>query len=111
MSTITFADFEKVHLCVGTVLEGSDLPEARRPAYVLRIDFGPLGVLRSSAQVTALYAKEELVGRQVIAVVNFPEKQVGKMMSQCLVTGFPDANGDIVLAAVEHPVPNGTRLA
>ncbi|MCB0771503.1 MAG: tRNA-binding protein [Flavobacteriales bacterium] len=110
MSMITIADLEKVHLCVGTVLEAIDLPEARRPAYVLRIDFGALGVLRSSAQITALYTKEVLVGRQVIAVVNFPEKQVGKVLSQCLVTGFPDANGHIVLAAVERPVPNGTRL-
>lgn len=111
MKKITWAEFEQVAMCVGTVLEVEDLPEARVPAYVLRIDFGPHGVLRSSARITALYTKAELVGRQVVAVINFPEKQVGKVMSQCLVTGFPDSNGDIVLTTVERAVPNGTRLA
>jgi tRNA-binding protein len=111
MKTIDWADFEQVALCVGTVLEVDDLPEARVPAYVLRIDFGPHGVLRSSARITTLYTKAELIGRQVVAVINFPEKQVGKVMSQCLVTGFPDSNGDIVLTSVERVVPNGTRLA
>lgn len=110
MEPITWNDFEKVHLCVGTVLEAIDLPNARRPAYVLTIDFGPHGIKRSSAQITKHYTKEGLVGRQVVAVINFPEKQIGTVMSQCLVTGFPDGNGDIVLTAVERSVPNGTRL-
>ncbi|MFT3884185.1 MAG: tRNA-binding protein [Flavobacteriales bacterium] len=110
MEQITWNDFEKVHLCVGTVLEATDLPDARKPAYVLTIDLGPHGIRRSSAQVTKHYTKEGLIGRQVIAVINLPEKQIGRVMSQCLVTGFPDANGDIVLAAVERPVPNGARL-
>lgn len=110
MGTITWDDFEKVALCVGTILEAEDLPNARRPAYVVRIDFGPHGIKRSSAQITKHYTKEGLVGRQVVAVINFPEKQIGTVMSQCLVTGFPDANGDIVLTSVEQPVPNGTRI-
>ena len=108
---ITWPDFEKVHLCVGTVLAAEDLPNARKPAYVLTIDFGPHGVKRSSAQITRHYTKEELVGRQVVAVINFPPKQIGSVMSECLVTGFPDANGDIVLTALERPLPNGARLA
>lgn len=110
MEPITWPDFEKVHLCVGTVLAAEDLLNARKPAYVLTIDFGPYGIKRSSAQITKHYTKEELIGRQVVAVINFPEKQVGSVMSQCLVTGFADANGDIVLTAVERPVPNGARL-
>jgi tRNA-binding protein len=77
---------------------------------VLTIDFGPHGVKRSSAQITVHYTKEELIGRQVVAVINFPPKQIGNLMSECLVTGFPDANGDIVLSSVERPLPNGARL-
>lgn len=111
MEPISWHDFEKVHLCVGTVLAAEDLPNARKPAYVLTIDFGPHGVKRSSAQITKRYTKAELIGRRVVAVINFPEKQVGNVMSQCLVTGFPDTNGDIVLTSVERPVPNGSRLA
>lgn len=110
MDPITWLDFEKVHLCVGTVLAAEDLPNARKPAYVLTIDFGPHGVKRSSAQITVHYTKADLVGRQVVAVINFPPKQVGGVMSDCLVTGFPDANGDIVLTCVERPLPNGVRL-
>lgn len=110
MEPITWSDFEKIHLCVGTVLEAMDLPNARKPAYVLTIDFGPHGVKRSSAQITKHYTKDELIGRQVVAVINFPEKQIGSVMSQCLVTGFADAEGDIVLTAVERAVPNGSRL-
>lgn len=110
METITWNDFEKVQLCVGTVLEAIDLPNARKPAYVLTIDFGPLGIRQSSAQITVHYRKEELIGRQVVAVLNLPEKQIGKVMSQCLVTGFPDVDGAIVLTAVERPLPNGSRL-
>jgi tRNA-binding protein len=110
MEPITWPDFEKVHLCVGTALASEDLPNARKPAYVLTIDFGPHGVKRSSAQITVHYTKEELIGRQVVAVINFPPKQIGSVMSECLVTDIPDANGDMVLAAVERPVPNDTRL-
>lgn len=110
MEKITWSDFERVHLCVGTVLAAEDLPNARKPAYVLTIDFGPHGVKRSSAQITKHYTKEAMIGRQVVAVINFPPKQVGGMMSECLVTGFPDADGDIVLTAVDRPVPNGGRL-
>lgn len=110
MDSITWQDFEKVHLCVGTVLAVEDLPHARKPAYVLTIDFGPHGIKRSSARITKHYGREDLVGRQVVAVINFPEKQIGSIMSQCLVTGFPDANGDIVLTSVERPLPNGSRL-
>lgn len=110
MHPLTWSDFEKVHLCVGTVLTVDDLPNARKPAYVLTIDFGPHGVKRSSAQITVHYTKEELIGRQVVAVINFPAKQIGSVMSECLVTGFPDANGDIVLTAVERSLPNGARM-
>lgn len=110
MEPITWNDFEKVYLCVGTVLEAADLPNARKPAYVLTIDFGPHGIRRSSAQITKHYTKQELIGRQVVAVINFPEKQVGSVMSQCLVTGFADTDGDIVLTSVERPVPDGSRL-
>jgi len=110
MQPITWPEFEKVHLCVGTVLSVDDLPNARKPAYVLTIDFGPCGMKRSSAQITVHYTKEELIGRQVVAVINFPPKQIGSVMSECLVTGFPDVNGDIVLTSLERPLPNGARL-
>lgn len=110
MESITWSDFEKVHLCVGTVLAAEDLPNARKPAYVLTIDFGTHGVKRSSAQITKHYTKEELIGRQIVAVINFPPKQIGRVMSECLVTGFPDVHGDIVLTSVERPLPNGSRL-
>lgn len=110
VETITWHEFEKVFLCIGTVLSAEELVNARKPAYVLTIDFGPRGIKRSSAQITRHYTKEQLIGRQVVAVINFPEKQIGSIMSQCLVTGFPDANGDIVLTAVERSVPNGSRL-
>lgn len=111
MEVISWPDFEKVQLCVGTVLAAEDLPHARKPAYVLTVDFGPLGVKRSSAQITKHYTKEGLIGRQVVAVINFPPKRISTVLSECLVTGFPDANGDIVLTAVERPLPNGSRLA
>jgi len=108
---ISWSDFEKVDLRIGTIIEVHDFPEARRPAFQLLVDFGEeVGLKKSSAQITALYTKEDLIGRQVMAVVNFPRKQIGKFMSECLVTGFADANGDIVLAAVERKVPNGTKL-
>lgn len=110
METISWNDFEKVSVRVGTILEVFEFPKARKPAYKLKIDFGPLGIKMSSAQIKKHYTPDMLVGRQVVAVVNFPEKQIADFMSQCLVTGFEDENGDIVLTAVERPVPNGSRL-
>src|SRR5690606_17726622 len=109
--TISFDDFLKVDIRVGTIVAVEDFPEARRPAYRLRVDFGPeIGIRKSSAQLPELYAKEDLLGRQVAAVVNFPPKQVGKFMSEVLVLGFPDAEGRVVLIQPERPVPNGGRL-
>ncbi|HEY4368274.1 MAG TPA: tRNA-binding protein [Steroidobacteraceae bacterium] len=111
MPPITWSDFERVDLRVGTIVEVFDFPEARKPAWKLRIDFGAdIGVKMSSAQITALYSREQLVGRQVVAVVNFPPKQIGPFHSEVLVTGFPDAEGRIVLAMPERPVPNGGKL-
>lgn len=110
MQTITWNDFEKVELRAGTILQVLDFPEARKPAYKVQVDFGEYGIRWSSAQITRHYSKEELVGRQVIGVINFPKKQIGKFMSEFLVTGFADENGDIVLAALERPVPNGSKL-
>ena len=110
METISWADFERVELRVGTVLQVLDFPEARKPAYKLQVDFGEFGIKWSSAQITKHYRKEELPGRQIIGVINFPKKQIGKFMSEFLVTGFADENGDIVLAAVNKPVPNGSKL-
>lgn len=109
--TISFDDFLKVDIRVGTIVAVDDFPEARRPAYRLRVDFGSeIGIKKSSAQLPALYAKEDLLGRQVAAVVNFPPKQVGRFMSEVLVLGFPDAEGRVVLIQPERPVPNGGRL-
>lgn len=110
METIAWHDFEKVELRAGTVLEVLDFPQARKPAYKLKVDFGAHGVRWSSAQITRHYTKEELIGRQIIGVVNFPEKQIANFMSQFLVTGFADTNGDIVLSAIDQPVPNGSKM-
>lgn len=111
MELIDWKAFERVQLRVGTVRSVSPFPEARKPAYKLEIDFGePIGVLRPSAQITVLYTPEELIGRQVLAVVNFPPKQIGPFMSQCLVTGVPNENGDIVLVTPDFAAPNGARL-
>ena len=110
MEHIQWSDFEKVALRVGTVLEVLDFPKARKPAYQIKVDFGELGVKWSSAQITKHYTKAELVGRQIIGVINFPEKQIANFKSQFLVIGVADENGDIVLAAVERKVPNGSAL-
>ena len=108
---ITFDDFMKVDIRVGTVVRTEPFPEARRPAYKLFIDFGPeIGEKKSSAQITVHYTLEELVGRQVMAVTNFPPRQIGPFMSEVLTLGYADENGDIVLAAIERSVPNGERL-
>ena len=110
METITWQEFEKVELRAGTILEVADFPEARKPAFKIKVDFGPHGIKWSSAQVTRHYTKVELVGRQIIGVINFPKKQIATFMSEFLVTGMADENGDIVLAALDKPVPNGSKL-
>jgi tRNA-binding protein len=109
--TISFDDFLKVDVRVGTIVDASDFPEARKPAIRLMIDFGAeLGVLKSSAQLTKNYTPADLIGRQVAAVVNFPPRQIGPLMSQVLTLGFPDAAGEVVLISPDKPVPNGGRL-
>ncbi|GLK78724.1 tRNA-binding protein [Methylopila turkensis] len=108
---IGFDDFLKVDIRVGTIVEAEPYPEARKPALKLRIDFGPeIGVKRSSAQITRHYAPSELVGRQVVAVVNFPPRQIGKFMSEVLTLGVPDSEGEVVLLAPTLPTPNGGRM-
>lgn len=109
--TISFADFEKVDIRVGTIVEVEDFPQARKPAYKLKIDFGPsIGVKKSSAQITRHYRAEELIGRQVAAVVNFPPRQIGPFMSEVLTLGFPDPEGGVVLIGPSLIVPNGGKL-
>ena len=111
-ATISFDDFLKVDVRAGTIIEALPFPEARKPAYKLKIDFGPeLGIRRSSAQVTAHYDTAGLVGRQVAAVVNFPPRQIGPFMSEVLTLGFADERGAIVLIEPDRPVPNGSRMS
>ena len=111
MQTIDWQDFEKVELRVGTIVEVADFPEARKPAYKLKVDFGEtIGIKKSSAQITDLYQKDDLLGRQVIGVVNFPAKQIGPVRSECLVTGFYREDGNVVLAIPERDVSNGAKL-
>jgi tRNA-binding protein len=110
MDTISWADFERVELRIGTIIGVEEFPEARKPAWKLTVDFGEFGVKRSSAQITVHYRKEDLMGRQVLGVLNFPTKQIGPFRSEVLVTGFADEAGAIVLAIPERRVPNGARL-
>jgi tRNA-binding protein len=109
-TTIDVSDFERVDMRVGRVLEAEPFPEARKPAYKLRIDFGPLGILRSSAQLTVHYRADELRGRLVVAVVNFPPRQIGPVRSEVLVLGVPDPNGAVVLLEPTIDVPLGGRV-
>ena len=112
METISWAEFEKVELRVGTIVDVEDFPEARKPAFKLKVDFGnEIGVKKSSAQITDLYNREDLIGRQVLAVINFPPRQIGPVRSECLVTGFHRDDGALVLAEPESKVPNGAKLA
>ena len=111
MNEIEWSDFEKIELRVGTITAVDNFPEARKPAYKLTIDFGPeIGVRKSSAQITDIYTEATLVGRQIIAVVNFPKKQIGPFMSECLVTGFAREDGAIVLVTPDEKVPDGAKL-
>ncbi|HSD69116.1 MAG TPA: tRNA-binding protein [Woeseiaceae bacterium] len=112
MAQISWQDFEKVELCIGTIVSAERFPEARKPAYKLKVDFGDrIGVRRSSAQITDHYTVDELPGKQVIAVVNFPAKQIGPFISECLVTGFVQPDGSVILAVPDKPAVNGQRLA
>jgi tRNA-binding protein len=112
MVTIDWKDFEKVELRVGTIVDIQDFPEARKPAYILKVDFGSdVGIKKSSAQITHLYSKESLRGKQIIGVLNFLPKQIGPIRSEFLVTGFVQNSGEVVLAVPDKGVPNGLRLA
>jgi len=112
MAEITWDDFQKVELRIGTIIAVEDFPEARRPAWKLTVDFGEeVGVKRASAQITDLYSRDDLIGKQVLGVVNFPKKQIGPFMSECLVTGFVTEDGPVVLAVPDKQVTNGLRLA
>ena len=108
--SISWADFERVHLCAGTVIRVEPFPEARKPAWKVWVDFGPHGIKKTSAQIHALYGVDDLVGRQIVGVINFPPKQVGPVRSEFLLTGFPTEEG-VVITTLERPVPNGTRMA
>lgn len=111
MNVIEWKDFEKVDIRAGTILEVEPFPEARHPAYKLKIDFGEeVGIKKSSAQITDLYEPKELVGKQILAVTNFPPKQIGPFMSECLVTGFYREDGSVVITTVDKAVPNGAKL-
>jgi len=111
VDAITWDDFQKIEFRVGTIINAEDFPKARNPAYILKVDFGEeLGIKKTSAQITENYTKEALVGKQVMAVVNFPAKQIGPIMSDCLVTGFYQEDGNVILAVPERPLHNGAKL-
>ncbi len=111
MTTITWDDFTKVELRVGRIISAEPFPQARKPAYILHVDFGPeIGTKKSSAQITHVYSHEELVGRLVVGVVNFPPKQIGPIRSECLVTGFHNERGEVVLCVPDKDVPLGAKL-
>ncbi len=110
MQKLSWEDFEKVDMRVGTVLEVNDFPKARKPAFQLKIDFGALGIKHSSAQIVNLYSKEELVGKQIIAVVNFPPKQIANFISECLVLGIYNENNDVVLISPDRETANGCKI-
>ena len=107
---LSWGEFERVVMVAGTVIRVEAFPEARKPAFKVWVDFGPYGERKTSAQIAALYTHEDLVGRQIVGIINFPEKQIGPFLSQFLLTGFPTEDG-VVLTAIERTVPNGTRLA
>ena len=112
MNNLEWSDFLKVDLRVGTIIEVDNFPKARNPAYIVRVDFGEeIGIKKSSAQITDLYNKENLIGKKIVAVINFPAKQIGPIMSECLITGFHREDGSVVLTVADKDVPNGTRLA
>ena len=110
METINWDDFSKVELRAGTIIKVDAFPEARKPAYKLTVDFGEMGIKKSSAQITELYTEDELIGKQVIGVINFPVKQIGSFMSECLITGFTNNKGEVVLAVPDKNVANGLKL-
>ncbi len=109
-SEISWSTFEQVDIRAGTVIRAEDFPEAHKPAYKIWVDLGPLGIKKSSAQVTKNYSVQELPGKQVVCIVNFVDKQIGPFLSQVLISGFPDENGDVVLTTVDKNVPNGAKL-
>ncbi|MES2379916.1 MAG: tRNA-binding protein [Bacteroidota bacterium] len=111
MNTITWTDFEKVALHVGTIIQVEDFPEAKKPAYKIWVDFGEkIGVKKTSAQVTFHYTKQDLLGKQIVGVINFEPKQIANFISEFLLTGFADENGHIIITAVDKPTPNGSKL-
>lgn len=110
-NNLTWAEFERVEMLIGTILEANDFPEARKPAYQLTIDFGSkIGIRKTSAQITKRYERSDLIGRQIVSVVNFPKKQIGKFMSECLVLGAVGEEGDVVLLSTDFKVENGLRV-
>ena len=110
-NNLSWQEFERVEMRVGTIMEANDFPEARKPAYQLTIDFGSeIGVRKTSAQITKRYAKSDLIGRQIVSVVNFPKKQIGKFMSECLVLGAVGEEGEVILLATDFKVENGLRI-
>ncbi len=109
-NNLTWQEFEKVEMRVGTILTATDFPEARNPSYILTIDFGEFGIKKSSAQITSLYSTKELIGKQIIATINFPKKQIATIQSECLVMGAVGENKEVILLSTDKPVKNGLRI-